>query len=70
MIDIADDDDPPTPQASKYRSLPESSSSSSDETDDSLPSDSNTRPDRMLEDEETRTRKKALVDSLFIQRGT
>ena len=69
LIDITDDADPPTSQANQYRSLPESSSSSSDETDDSLPTSSNIRPDRLMEDEETQMRKKTLVDRLFIERG-
>ena len=69
VIDISDDEDTPTHQARMYRSLPTSSSSSSDETDDSISSDSSTKPDRMLEDEETRARKKELVDSLFLTGG-
>ena len=71
VIDISDDEDTPTPahQARLYRSLPTSSSSSSDETEDSTSSDSSTKPNPMLKDEETRERKKELVDSLFLTAG-
>ena len=72
VVDISKDEDSPTPthQTQRYRSLPAlSSSSSSDETEESTASDSSTKPDPMIEDQETRERKRDLVNKLLCKKG-
>ena len=73
VVDISEDEEPQTyaHQIQAYRSLPALfSSSSSDETEESTASDSSTKPDPMVEDQETRERKRDLVNQLLCKKGT
>merc|ERR1712101_11216 len=73
IVDVSDSEEPGSysHQNQAYRSIPSvSSSSSSDETEESTSSDSSTKPDPMVESQETRERKRELVNKLMCKEAS
>ena len=73
VVDVSDDEEPKSysHQIQAYRSIPSLSSSSSlDETEESTASDSSTKPDPMVESQETRERKRDLVNKLMCKEAS